>query len=150
LYRNGPTSSIRSGPPRFSNSTPTLAMPSFSKREAERNARLPRPANSTQPPGQGAGQPIRSAPAPDAIPGPPHRTFPGGCGAPPQRPAGGRRLCPAPGDPRRPAGTAGPLARPPWRRAGAGPTAQPGVNRQPNRPDNRPGAAGKAASFQFC
>jgi integrase len=40
-------------------------------REAERNARLPRPANSTQPPGQGAGQPIRSAPAPDAILAPP-------------------------------------------------------------------------------
>jgi integrase len=40
-------------------------------REAERNARLPRPANSTQPPGQGAGQPIRSASAPDAILAPP-------------------------------------------------------------------------------
>ena len=40
-------------------------------REAERNARLPRPANSTQPPGQRAGQPIRSASAPDAILAPP-------------------------------------------------------------------------------
>ena len=47
-------------------------MPSFSKREAERNARLPPPADSPWPPGLGPAEPIRSGPVPPAPLAPPH------------------------------------------------------------------------------